>query len=171
MQGVCSPHAKKPKTVFASAGNLLGYSSGTQLVPAHETATYAKFLQHGSSLPCTTLAAPKQPTVWHNVSSASRTSYTASAMLQNVKAKFSCQSLYSSAAQWQGTGSNAMSGSLLPPSQTHTLVQVTVCHTNAKSCHWPDMSGEALLLLHFWQGLNRVCQVHLLVVCRFSRKC
>ena len=108
-------------------------------------------LQHISSLPCTALAASKEPVVWHSISSFSRFSYTASAMLHNVKVKSSCQPLTSSAAQRQGAGSNAISGSMLPPSQTHTSVQVALPRNKAKT--WPDMSGEALLLLHSGRAL------------------
>ena len=135
MQGVCSI-STRPMTTFAGTGDPHAYSIATQLVPTHETAWSAVVLQHGSSFPCTASAAPKQPVMWHNISSASSPSYTPRAMLQNVKGTFSSQCFTSSAARGQGTGSNAISGSASLPSQTHASAEVAESQRRGNSCHW-----------------------------------
>ena len=137
-------------TAFAGTGDPYGYSMATRLVPAHESASYAMVLQHGSIIPGTTSAAPKQAVMWHNISSASSPTYTPWAMLQNVKGLFSSQPFTSSAAQGQGTGNDAISGSALLPSQAHASVQVAEFHRCANSCHWRHVSGQTLLLLSFY---------------------
>ena len=139
-----------PTTSVAAAGDPYGCSLCTQLVPAQELATCALVLQRGSSFPGTDSAAPKQSAISHKVSSASSLSYTAPAMLQNVKVLFPYQSFTSSAAQRQGTGSNAISGHLFLPSQPRTAAQLSLPQTIAKDGHRQFVSGQASLSLLFW---------------------
>ena len=111
---------------------------------------HAVVLQHGSSFTLTASAAPKQPAMWHNISLASIPSYTPWAMLQDVKGLFSSQPFTSSAAQGQGTGSNAISGSAGLPSQAHASAQGAESQRRANSCHQRHVSGRTLLLLSFY---------------------
>ena len=118
---------RRPMTAFAGTGGPHAYPDATQLLPAHESASYAVDLQHGSSFPCTASAASKQPAMWHNISSASSPSYTSWAMLHNIKGLFSGQPFTSSAAQGPGTGS------VLLPTQPHALAQEAESHRRVHS--------------------------------------
>ena len=148
---MCSIHTR-PMTAFAGTGEPHGCSTATQLVSAHQSAPCAMVLQHSSSFPRTASAASHQPAMWHNISSASSPSYTCWAMLHSVKGLFSSQAFTSSTAQRQGTGSDAISGSALLPSQAHASAQAAKSTGHANSCHWQHLSGwtviAAVILSH-----------------------